>query len=64
MERIPVTVRLGIATMPDERSAHVTEDLFQCADIALYYNKEHGRNRVTHYSQIANEVGRPTKAAS
>ena len=52
MERIPVTVSIGVATLPNEFGKNSAEDFFQCADTALYYSKEHGRNRITHYAHL------------
>ena len=52
MERIAVTVSIGAATIPNDVGKISAEDFFQCADTALYYSKEHGRNRVTHYAQV------------
>lgn len=62
MERIPVTVSIGIATLPNEFGKVSAEDFFQCADTALYYSKEHGRNRTTHYAHIANQIGKAKQA--
>lgn len=56
MERIPVTVSIGVATIPNDYGKVTAEDFFQCADTALYYSKEHGRNRVTHYAQIQAQI--------
>lgn len=43
--RIPVTVSIGIATIPEDPAESPTE-LVQAADSALYRAKEGGRNRV------------------
>jgi diguanylate cyclase (GGDEF)-like protein len=65
-DRIPVTVSIGCATIPNELGIQTPEEFFQCADIALYHSKESGRNAVTHYASIARQVGRParTRASS
>lgn len=57
MARIPVTVSIGVATIPNGYGKNSAEDFFLCADTALYYSKEHGRNQVTHYAHIANLLG-------
>lgn len=66
MDRIPVTVSVGVATIPNEFGIQTPEEFFQCADIALYHSKESGRNKVTHYASIALQAGRParTRASS
>ncbi|HEY0075010.1 MAG TPA: diguanylate cyclase [Abditibacteriaceae bacterium] len=46
-----VTASFGAATMSE--SVETSDDLVSIADQALYYSKEHGRNRVTHYSEVA-----------
>ncbi len=61
MDRIPVTVSVGVATIPNDLGIQTPEEFFQCADIALYHSKETGRNLVTHYSHIAQQVGRPAR---
>jgi diguanylate cyclase (GGDEF)-like protein len=45
-----VTASFGAATMSE--SIETADDLVSIADQALYYSKEHGRNRVTHYSEV------------
>ncbi len=62
MERIAVTVSIGAATIPNEFGKNSVEDFFHCADTALYYSKEHGRNRVTHYAQIATQIDSRSQA--
>lgn len=42
---IPVTVSLGVASRTEDNAKNI-EELFNMADKALYYAKEHGRNRV------------------
>lgn len=62
MERIPVTVSVGVATIPNLLDTKTAEEFFHCADTALYYSKEHGRNQVTHYAQIAAAIHPQVKA--
>lgn len=45
---IPVSISLGITVYRDQIPNH--EAMLREADIALYYSKEHGRNRVTAYN--------------
>ena len=45
-----ITVSLGISVYPD--AADGMENLIQKADEALYYSKEHGRNRVTSWKDL------------
>ena len=46
----PITVSIGAATRTDAQAS--PSALISSADIALYHSKEHGRNRVTHYSDL------------
>ena len=46
-QSIPVTVSLGVAEYDESFSSH--ESLIKFADEALYYSKEHGRNRWASY---------------
>jgi len=50
MIELKVTISIGVAYYPTD--AQTPKDLIEKADIALYYSKENGRNRVTDYSQI------------
>ncbi len=54
-----ITVSFGAATVsPDPEGEGVTpvlEELIANADKALYRSKEQGRNRVTHWSDLARE---------
>jgi diguanylate cyclase (GGDEF)-like protein len=45
-KRVPVTISLGLATLPDPAIADSSE-LIRAADEALYKSKKTGRNRVT-----------------
>jgi two-component system cell cycle response regulator len=46
-----LTISIGISTFPDD--AVIVEDLVNTADQALYYAKNHGRNQVVSFSEIA-----------
>jgi len=47
--KLKVTVSLGVATFPSH--AESESDLVKMADSAMYYSKEHGRNKVSTASQ-------------
>lgn len=51
----PITASLGVATarIGDESP----EEVLQRADAALYYSKQHGRNRVTHFDAVDHSGG-------
>jgi len=51
-DEISVTISIGAITITKENIEAYADNIFKYADIALYYSKEHGRNRVTHYSDI------------
>lgn len=48
-----ITLSMGVATFPDD--ARTKESLIENADEALYYAKEHGRNKVVAYYDIREE---------
>ncbi|GAF77050.1 unnamed protein product, partial [marine sediment metagenome] len=48
-KQLHVTVSVGAATFPVH--AKDQQPLIDCADKALYYSKEHGRNQVTLYKR-------------
>lgn len=50
---ISFTVSIGVATFPED--AHSGEDLIKKADEALYWAKQHGKNRVCIASKIEKE---------
>jgi len=45
--RVVIGVSIGVAVMPDH--GETAEAATKCADIAMYYSKETGKNRVTIY---------------
>ena len=54
---INVTASFGLMTiMPLSEQSMSPNDFFHCADIAMYYSKQHGRDRVTHYSDILVDI--------
>lgn len=46
----PLTISLGIASCPSD--ANTTDELIQCADVALYYAKRTGKNRSCLFSRM------------
>lgn len=62
-KNVPITVSLGVACYPDQACSKT--ELVQRADFALYYSKNHGRNRASLYNQIMNRsVENPEKESS
>lgn len=55
-QKIHITISLGVASIPNDEHARTTDELFQQADSALYYSKAKGRNRVTHFGDIATKI--------
>lgn len=58
MEKQPkgkVTVSMGIASFPED--AQTREEVLDKADKALYYSKEHGRNKVTLFKEDIISMG-------
>jgi len=49
-----VTISIGVATAPDDADDKL--DLIKKADMALYFSKENGRNRVTAWRDITDKV--------
>jgi diguanylate cyclase (GGDEF)-like protein len=48
----PVTVSMGVATIPGVHDVPTAEEFFHCADEALRACKKMGRNSVLHYSML------------
>ena len=59
---VHVTVSIGIASFPEDASSR--EGLIEAADQALYFAKEHGRNKTIHYSETLSESGESNKGSS
>ncbi len=36
-----------------------SDDIYHCADMAMYHSKQQGRNRVSHYADITVDIKRP-----
>lgn len=58
-QSISLTISIGISSLPPNEKDIAADEIFRKADAALYYSKEHGRNRVTHYDAIKGEVNEP-----
>jgi len=57
---ITVTASFGIMTFSYSHGQEPSADnIYHCADIAMYHSKNHGRNRVTHYADINTDIQRP-----
>ena len=54
-QKIFVTISVGIATTNEINVSHESGELYRQADAAVYYSKEHGRNRITHYDDVLRE---------
>lgn len=48
--RAPITISLGMSEYPSD--AKEKHDLIECADTALYFSKQNGRNRFTRFGDI------------
>ena len=51
-ESVGVTISLGVSSVEENDTA---ETVVKKADTAMYYSKEHGRNKTTMYSDIENK---------
>jgi len=47
--RVEVGVSIGVAVMPEH--GKTAEEVTRCADVAMYFSKESGKNRVTTYNE-------------
>lgn len=54
-QRILVTISVGVATTNEINVNQQSGELYRQADAAVYYSKEHGRNRITHYDDVLKE---------
>jgi diguanylate cyclase (GGDEF)-like protein len=51
-----VTISGGVSTLEASQFPITAEELIDIADHALYYSKENGRNKVTHFNQTKNNT--------
>lgn len=49
-KQIPVTASVGVATYPTDTGE--PDEVMNLADRAMYFSKQKGRNKVTHFSEI------------
>ena len=50
--RIPLTLSMGVATIPGTQPIRTAEEFFRCADLALAECKRRGRNQVMHFCML------------
>jgi diguanylate cyclase (GGDEF)-like protein len=63
-ETLVVTVSIGVATFHGDADIQFTQDqLYRCADLALYHSKESGRNQATHFEDIRDTLLQDSKLA-
>ncbi len=56
-KKLAVTASIGVSIFRGSSEESYSQDqLYKDADTAMYYSKNHGRNRVTHYDDIAKTV--------
>jgi diguanylate cyclase (GGDEF)-like protein len=51
-QELPISVSIGVATIPGVRPIATAEEFFKCADMALRACKQQGCNGVVHYSML------------
>ena len=51
-DELMVTISVGVASVPNPRGTGTPEQLYKDVDTALYYSKNHGRNRCTHADSL------------
>jgi len=54
-KKIYVTISIGISTTNEINVNHESGELYRQGDAAVYYSKENGRNRITHYDDVLRE---------
>jgi len=54
-QQIYVTISVGVATTNEINVSKESGELYRQADAAVYYSKDQGRNRVSHYDDILKE---------
>lgn len=55
-DELMVTISIGVASVPNARGSTTPEQLYKDVDTALYYSKNHGRNRCTHVDTLHYEA--------
>jgi len=57
---IPISASFGMMTFSYLSGQSVSsDDIYHCADMAMYHSKQQGRNRVSHFSDITIDIKRP-----
>jgi len=57
---ISITASFGMMTFSYQSGQSVSsDDIYHCADMAMYHSKQQGRNRISHYADITVDVERP-----
>jgi diguanylate cyclase (GGDEF)-like protein len=54
-QELKITISIGVATLPHAQLEADSKSMYACADRALYYSKQHGRDRVTHCNTLKME---------
>lgn len=49
---IPITLSMGVATIPGTQPVRTADEFFRCADLALSECKRRGRNQVIHFCML------------
>jgi diguanylate cyclase (GGDEF)-like protein len=63
-DTLVVTASIGVATFHGDSDIEFTQDqLYRCADLALYHSKEFGRNQSTHFEDIKDTLLQESKLA-
>ena len=62
-EKIYVTISVGIATTNEMNVNQGPEELYRQADAAVYYSKDKGRNRITHYDDLLRDKNTQTSVS-
>jgi diguanylate cyclase (GGDEF)-like protein len=63
-ETLVVTASIGVATFHGDSDIQFTQDqLYRCADLALYHSKEFGRNQSTHFEDIKDTLLQDSRLA-
>ena len=55
-DELHISISLGGASIPDAKNTNTINEFYRCADAALYYSKENGRDRYTHFDDMPAKV--------
>ncbi len=57
---ISITASFGMMTFSCLSILSISpDDIYHCADMAMYHSKQQGRNRISHYADITVDIKRP-----